>query len=292
MLLNRIKKDSVFYISILTVCVLFMAQPSAADDDLEQLSEEMKTSLRTLGIPQSEESNNNEQNLSKAIQAFGQALVSDDEETKEVVRQWDDYIVSVTDFTNDEHIAAIGAQKRAYLKALKDLNDRISEIDAVEKQYTSAWIDDLKIRFGREFIIKNRRTILDNFGAIIAGSYHQYEEQLKNVIYAEEMLFGSYKKYFNLFLDFYNKEASYYGRRILDSRKQAAEAVLALINDVSYVGFYKTYALKENLAGNRAQKLNKELYLFFKGHEIYRNFDLSKACKDLNEAVGYTDALK
>jgi hypothetical protein len=78
----------------------------------------------------------------------------------------------------------------------------------------------------------------------------------------------------------------------LDSRKQAAEAVLALINDVSYVSFYKTYALKENLAGNRAQKLNKELYLFFKGHEIYRNFDLSKACKDLNEAVGYTDTLK
>ncbi|MEJ2156488.1 MAG: hypothetical protein P8X96_14205, partial [Desulfobacteraceae bacterium] len=110
---------------------------------------------------------------------------------------------------------------------------------------SSAWVNDLTRRFGREYITKNRNAILDNFAAIMSRSYHQFEEELKNTIYAEEMLFESYKKYFNLFLDFYNNETSDSGRRILNPLKKAAEAILALLDDVSYVSFQKTYMLRE-----------------------------------------------
>jgi hypothetical protein len=126
----------------------------------------------------------------------------------------------------------------------------------------------------------------------MSRSYHQFEEELKNTIYTEEMLFESYKKYFNLFLDFYNNETSDAGRRKLNPQKKAAEAILSLLDDVSYVSFQKTYALKEKLTVNRAKRLDSELYYFFKRSDLSRNFDLSKACKDLNDAVGYTDSFK
>lgn len=143
MLLNRKNNYGIIHISILIVGFFCMTHHVIADDDLNQLGKNIKNSLRSLGIPQSEESKTNQKNLSEVIQAFKEALSSEDEETKVILKQWDNYIVGITHFSNDEHFVAIGAQRTDYLNALHDLNDRLLKIDAAEKKYSSEWVNDL-----------------------------------------------------------------------------------------------------------------------------------------------------
>ncbi len=47
---------------------------------------------------------------------------------------------------------------------------------------------------------------MDNFGAIISRDYHKYGKELKNLIYIEAMLYGSYREYFGMFIDYFNRE--------------------------------------------------------------------------------------
>jgi hypothetical protein len=71
-----------------------MTQYTIADDDLDQLTKDIKETLRSLGIPQSEESKKNELSLAGAIQAFSEALAAEDEESKNIFKQWENYIIS------------------------------------------------------------------------------------------------------------------------------------------------------------------------------------------------------
>ncbi len=126
---------------------------------------------------------------------------------------------------------------------------------------------------------------MDNFGAIISRDYHKYGKELKNLIYIEAMLYGSYREYFSVFIDYFNREIDDGARKKLQTRKEAAQAFLDLINEVSFTRMHENYVLKEKMADNMAIEQDKELFLFFKDHALSQFFDMSKACSDLRRVI-------
>ncbi len=232
---------------------------------------------------------NNDQDMRQyfvqALTVFADAMAKEDEKIPALLNQWNDHLMQISYFSNDDYINAIGSQQADYYKAINDLNDLITKSNHNPKNHSSKWIDDLNHKFGKNFIKANRDVILDNFRAVICRDYRSYEEGIKNLTYIEAMLYGSYKEYFGNFLDFYNQELSSEDKEKLSSRKDVAEAFLAIIDDVSFTQMYETNVLKEKMADISAQKQNKELFLFFKKLSASHNFDISKADKDLKKAV-------
>lgn len=264
--------------------VLCMVQSTIAENDLNQLKIDIKKTLRSLGIQQSEESKNNKQNLTKAIQAFNKALESDDERTKEILKQWDEYITSVSHYSNTDYANAINKQLTDYYKAIADLNNTIKENKIKRKsEYSSSWVDDLVNHFGKEYVKTNKMAIKQSLLAF-ATSDKAFEQKLKDLIYIEVMLFGSYKRYFGMFLNFYKEELDQNAQKKLEVRKNIAESFLALIDKVPFASMHNTTVLQNLLTKNAAQALNDEVFTFLKNHALSHTFDnLEMVLEDLNK---------
>jgi hypothetical protein len=254
-----------------------------ANDDIENNYNKIINALGTFA--QQENCQNKGEYIAKAFQAFAIKLESDDEETRKLMNQWNEYLIRVSHFSCEDYFSAINKQQMGYLKAISILGDQIKNTNSQRDEYSSSWVDDLTHHFGIDFIENNRKAIVSNFLAIGNRSYHQYENELKDLIYIETMLFGSYKKYFDMFLEFYNEKIHNEGRKKLKSRKDAADAFLSIIGDISFANMHETMVLSENLADNWARNINEELFLFFKKHSLSRYYDYAKASDDLNAAI-------
>ncbi len=224
-------------------------------------------------------------NIPELIQAFTDTLEPDDQQIPELLDKWNDYLFRISRFSNEEYIVAIENQQLDYNGAVVKLNKRIEKTDTYRKGYSSKWIDDLGDKFGKGFVADNREQILDNFGAIIARNYHLYADELKNLIFIEAMLYGSYKEYFGMFLDFYKKEMSTTGQKQLKQHKEAAESLLDLTRKASIAQMYERLGLTEKMEENRAKNYSEELFVFFKEHPLSKYFDISKASDDLDAAI-------
>lgn len=285
MLLHRLKKNSVCCVMILIVFVFCMAQHSTADNDLDQLTKDIQESLRSLGIPASEESKKNELNLAGAIQAFGEALASEDQETRDILKQWDNYITSASHYSNSDHANAINKQLMDYYKAIADLGKVIEEKNnRSKKDYSSSWVDDLVNHFGKEFIIKNKMAILESLLALV-NSNEAFERKLKDLIYVEAMLFGSYKDYYGMFLTFYNEKLDDSAQKKIEAHKKIAENFLALIDKVSLTSMHNTTVLRNILIENEARRLNNEVFTFLKAHPLSHTFRGSRPFEDLKKVT-------
>jgi hypothetical protein len=287
MLLNKIKKNSMFYISTLIVIFFCITQSAIADDGLNQIEKNIKRTLRSLGIPQSEESKNNEQNLKIALQAFNETLGSDDKETTEILKQWDDYVKSASHFSNSNYADAINQQITDYYNAITDINYAIGNTNARRKrEYSSSWVDDLFDRFGKKVIKKNDMAVRQSLLALsAAGDDEDFERKLKNLIYIETMLFGSYKRYYGLFLDFYREQLDQNAQKKLEPRKNLAESFLALIDKISLTSMHDTTVLQKILSENEARKLNDDVFTFLKNHRLSNSLYFTKALEDFNRAL-------
>jgi hypothetical protein len=286
MLLHNLKKNSVCCLTILIVFVFCMTQYTIADDDLDQLTKDIKETLRSLGIPQSEESKKSELNLAGAIQAFSEALASEDEETKDIFKQWENYIISVSHFSNTNYANAINKQLADYYKAIADINNTLQENKAKRKsEYSSSWVDDLVDYFGREFVKKNKTAIKYCLMAISFPD-ESFEDKLKDLIYIEAMLFGSYKRYFGLFLAFYKEKLDQNAQNKIKAHKKIAENFLALIDKVSFTSMHDTTVLMNNLTENKARRLNDEVFTFLKSHHLSHTLDnYIRPLEDLKKAT-------
>lgn len=287
MLLNRKKKIGFFYIGFLIVYVFCMAQYTFADDELNQLGEDIKKTLRSLSIPQSEESKNNQKNLIDAIQAFSGTMASDDEETKKILKNWNDYIINVSHFSNANYLNAIKKQTAEYYKAIANLNNMIGENKTKRRRsYSSSWIDDLFNHFGKAFIKTNQMAIKQSLFALsVAGSDDGFEQKLKDLIYIETMLYGSYKRYLGIFLSFYKEKLDQNAQKKLEPRKNLAVSFLALIDKVSLSSMQDTTVLQKLLAEYKARQLNDEVFKFLKNHHISDSLDFSIALEDFKKAL-------
>lgn len=266
--------------------VFCMGQPSTADDDLDQLTKDIQETLRSLGIPESEESKNNERHLAGAIQAFSEAIVSEDEQTREILRQWNDYITNVSHYSNSDHADAINKQLTDYYKAITDINNTIKKNRAKRKsEYSSSWVDDLVNHFGIEFVKKNKMAIKQSLLAF-ANSDEPFERKLKDLVYIETMLFGSYKRYFGLFLAFYKEKLDQNAQKEIESYKNIAQNLLAIIDKVSITSMHNTTVLQNILTENEARRLNNEVFTFLRSHPLSCTFDdLIRALEDLNKII-------
>lgn len=224
-------------------------------------------------------------NLSASLKTFGIDTESDDEETRALLNMWSNHLQESTRFSSDDYLAAIESLQRDYFKAIALLNQRITETNSFRDDYTSRWLRDLNQKFGADFIVKNRKAILDNFSAIISRSYHQYGKELKDVIYIETMLYGSYKEFFNSFIKFYQNELSPDDKERLKARKDAAEKLLGLIGEASITLMHENLVLNERMNNNRAKKHGQELFEFFNSHTLSKHFEISKAADDLDAAI-------
>lgn len=281
--LNSLVKSAIWSIGLIIVVGFSILQNSIASNDIEHNYNKIKEALGN--IPQPDDNEGNEAYIGRVFQIFSKTLESDDKETQLLLNRWNKYLISASHFSNADHQEAIESQQIEYFNAISDLNKRIEETNNFRKEYSSSWVDDLLGKFGEEYVKKNRDAILDNFGAIIARSYHQYEKELQDLIYVETMLYGSYKDYFSMFLDFYNEKLDDHGRKKLMPREKAAVAFLELIQDVSFTHMHQTYVLRDKMEENRARKNNKDLFLFFREHPVSQNFDISKANNDLERAI-------
>jgi uncharacterized protein YukE len=272
--------------TILFVFVLCMLQYAIADDDLNQLEKDIKKTLRSLGIQKSEESKNNEQDLTRAIQAFNETLESDDKETKEILKQWDEYIASVTHYSSADYAKAINKQLTDYYNAIDDLNSTIKKNkDKRRGEYSSSWVDDLVDHFGKEFIKKNKMAIKQSLLALVTSD-EDFERKLKDLMYLEVMLFGSYERYYGLFLTFCREELDHKAKKKIESRKDIAESFLVLIDKVSFTSMHNTIILQNVLTENEARQHNNEVFAFLKNHALSHTFDdLIRVLEDLKKAT-------
>ena len=173
-----------------------------------------------------------------------------------------------------------------YYKAIADINKIIEKNrDRSKKDYSSSWIDDLIGYFGIEFVKKNRDVIIQAIMAICLSDEENFEHKLKDLIYIEAMLFGSYKDYYGKFLYFYKEELGQNAQKKVESHKDIAENFLALIDKVSLTCIYNTAVLKNVLAENKARKLNDEVYTFLKAHPLSHTFGNSEALGDLEKVI-------
>ncbi|MBT8342261.1 MAG: hypothetical protein KJP07_19835 [Desulfatitalea sp.] len=85
MLPHRPKKNCVYGLNILIVFVFCIRQHTSADDDLALSTKDIQINLRSLGLQQSDQSIKSEQHFAGVIQAFSEALASEDKEARNIV---------------------------------------------------------------------------------------------------------------------------------------------------------------------------------------------------------------
>jgi dGTP triphosphohydrolase len=287
MLPHRLKIVGVCYIMLLAVSFICRTQDANADDDINQIKKTIEDTLRSLGIPQSAESKNKQRYLTDAIQAFDETLSSNDEETEGLVKEWNDYIIRASHYSNTEYMNSIEMQLNDYYQAIADLGNIIEEYrNRSKKEYSSLWVNDLVSHFGIAFVKKNKAAILQSLLAISVSNEAIFENKLKELIYKEAMLYGSYREYLGMFLTFYEEELGQNDQNKIESRKKLAENFLALIDQVSLTSIYDTIVLKHFLSENKAKNLNHEVLSYLKGHPLSNTFGDSRALKDLMKVVG------
>jgi hypothetical protein len=282
MLLYRIKSNAICCAMVLIVFVLCMAQNTTANDDFDQLEQ----LLQSIKIPQSEEEGKNIGIIfNKILQVYSKAMAFDDKETKEVLNQWNNYLISVSHYSNTDYTNAINKQLTDYLKAITDIGDIIKRNSAKEKkEYSSSWVEDLINHFGKEFVKKNRDVILQSWSAIFLSD-EAFERKLKDLIYTETMLFGSYKDYFGMFLTFYKEKLDDNAQKKIEAQKNIAEYFLTLIDKASFASMYNTTVLKNVLSENKARQLNDEVFMFLKGHPLSHTLGNPRALKDFMKVI-------
>lgn len=285
MLLHRMKKHGVCYAMLLSVFFFCMAQCSDADDDLDRLNKGIQEILESLGIPESKESQNNEEQIARVLKVFNDSLKSDNEQTKKLLNQWENYLFRVSHYSNDDFAKAFEKQLEDYRNAIADLNNIIEKTRVEQKkEYSSIWVDDLIKHFGKDYIRQNRGAILQSWKAV-SISDAAFEKELKNVVYIGTLLYGSYKDYFRMFFNFYKEEIDDKAKKKLEPRKKLANAFLAIIDDAPYIFLDSRTILRNVLAENKARHLNEEVFQFLKTHPLSHTFGDPRALKDLRKVV-------
>jgi hypothetical protein len=208
------------------------------------------------------------------------------EEQSEIYNKWDEYLASITHFNNQEHLATIMQMGVDFAISFKKLNECTGIEEKKEKQYSSSWLDSLEKKFGKDYILENRKHI----GFIILGisSYHQSSEcivERKDAIYKEApyaYALHRYVKYFLNFVDTLNKA----DQDNIKTKTEYAKSIRDIpVDPLRELIAHETlvYALQET-ALNIRKDFNPALKEFLMQHPSFKElFDFNKALKDLRE---------
>ena len=212
-----------FYSLILFISIILsfiLIQPAFSNDTADVTDKNIKQLLQSFEFQQSNDSLDDINNFNKALKAFCQSLKADDEAALSL-NKWNDYLIEITDFSNKSHVKAMQIQQTAYSNVLAAIEKRINQQKSNEKEYSSSWIDDLTNRFGQDYIKEHQYSVKSSLRAIFASNV-THTKELKDLIYAEAMLLGSYKQYYELFLSFYNEKLDKISQKKMEPRKNLA----------------------------------------------------------------------
>jgi hypothetical protein len=268
------------YTTALTIVCI--SQYAAASNDLD---EHVKKLYEALGnVPKADSSNSVATSIGRVLNLFNEVLESDNETTRTALKQWNNYTLTVLNYSNNEYLDAISEQQAGYHKAIAELTELVEKTKRIQKkEYSSSWVNDLVKHFGKIYLHQNKAAILWSLQAIYACD-NTFESSLKDLIYLETMLYGSYRKYFKSFLDFYREKLDTKAKQNLEGRKVAAESFLAIIDEVSFASMHEDTVLRKILAENKARQLNDEVFTFLKKHHLSHTFGDLRASEDLRKA--------
>ncbi len=252
--------------------VFFTAQYTVANQDFDRLD----NLLQSIGLMKSEEGQKNELYTFKILQAYGMVLKTNDEQTKELLLHWENYLIDVSHYSTADYTYGINRQIEAYKKAISGLSDNISTTRTKRKnEYSPSWVDDLTAHFGKEFLKKNEMAVNQSLMALLTYD-EDFEKKLKDVVFLEAMLNGSYQDYLGMFLNFYKNKLNSNEKKKLELHREIAETFLAIISKTPLTSMHNTIVLKKAMDENKAQQLNDEIFKFLKNHHLSYTFvDLS-----------------
>ena len=258
MLLPNIKK----YIAVLATPLLLMSNCLATDIALSK-----------------------EENSSNFSQAFLNLFESASKENKYLLDGWNNYITKVLGYSNAEHLKVIEELTMDYAKAFNALNEKYAKDREQDKNnYTSKWLDELVKRFGKDFVCKNKRAVMLNlmlaFGRRKAD---KYDQDAKDILSKELILYLAYERYLDVFMDYY-KQLNENDQEKMNSWKVVAEKYQSMITRSHFAVIYYGSHMENKLLDYEMKKENKELYMYFKKTTLpFGSWALSKASHDMDE---------
>lgn len=226
----------------------------------------------------------NEENSSNFHRAFSSLIESTSKENKHLLDEWNDYIVKTMGYSNAEHLKVIEELTIDYAKAFKALEEKYEKDREQDKiNYTSEWLNDLVGRFGNDFVCNNQRAIMLNLMmAFDRWDAKKYDQDAKDIISKELILYLAYERYLGVFINYY-KQLSDKDQKKMNAWKEAAEKYLSITNKSNFAFTYYSRRMENRVRNNAMLKENKELYMYFDKADLpFGSWALYQAMKDMD----------
>ena len=280
--MNLFKKNTIGFTVLAFVIFSVATQYATANDDSK---DSFGAILKSLSSPPAERDTNNYATIIKAIRAFNEASGVEDEKNTELQTRWDTFLSDNTHYSNDDYTYAIEIQAGDYQKAVVDFSNIIKVNNEMQKSTDSSlWINDLINHFGKAYIVKNRKSI--QWSLLALSNFNDaYTESLKELIFRETMLYGSYQRYFSLFLNFYYDKLDDNGKKQMGPRQKFAAAFLKIITKPPIKSMHDDTVLLKKMNEHKAQQLSNDIFEFMQNHPLSNRLDPMQAMDDLMQVL-------
>ncbi len=225
-----------------------------------------------------------EKNSLNFHQAFSNLIESASKENKHLLDDWNDYIIQILGYSNAEHLKIIEEFTMDFAKSYKAFDQKYGRaLDQDKNKYTRQWLDDLVGKFGNDFVCGNRRAILLNLMMVFnRNDAKKYDQDAKEIISKELILYLAYERYLNVFMKYYN-QLSDKDQKKMNAWKEVAEKYLSITKTSHFAFNYYGKRMENRIRDNAMKKENKELYMYFKKADFpFGGGALSKAWKDMD----------
>ena len=228
-----------------------------------------------------------EENGSNFHKVFSNLIESASKENKYLLDGWNDYLAKVSGYSNAEHLKVIEELTIDYANAFKALSEKHEENRKQDKiQYNSGWLDELVKQIGKDFVCNNKKAVMLNLMiAFNRNDAKKYDQDAKEIISKELVLYLAYERYLGIFIDYYH-QLSEQNQKKISAWKEAAEKYLSIAKRSHFAQVYFGFHMINIIRDNAMQKENKKLYTFFKKSNFpYGSGVSKKAERDVNMFV-------
>ena len=228
-----------------------------------------------------------EENGTNFHKVFSNLIESASKDNKYLLDGWNDYLVKLSGYSNAEHLKVVEELTIDYAKAFKALSEKHEEDRKQDKiQYNSVWLDELVKQIGKDFVCSNKKAVMLNLMmAFNRNDAKKYDQDAKEIISKELVLYLAYERYLGIFMDYYN-QLSKEDQKKISAWKEVAEKYLSIANRSHFAQVYYSFHMINKIRDNAMQKENKELYTFFKKTYFpYGSGVSKKAERDINMFV-------
>ncbi len=228
-----------------------------------------------------------EENSADFYQSFLNLIESTPKENRYLLDGWNEYLIKVLDYSNAEHLKAIQELTIEYAKEFNALNAKYAKDREQDKSnYSSKWLDKVVMRFGKEFVCNNKRAVMLNLMiAFNRRKAEKYDQNAKDILSKELILYLAYERYLGAFIKYYN-QLSEKDQEKMKAWKAVAEKYLSITNRSHFAVIYYGSQMENKILENTMQYENKELYIYFKKATLpFGSWAFSKALQDMDKFI-------